>query len=134
MAQPSTIRENRSRITARESQPIARFDGFRISDPLLVGYARCTLPVELIGSKAPTWAALRCRLPSLLRLCGHAELLHQAHDTLASTRGASSVLQSTAIGYVWELMPTARKGVLTLLTKLTTPPSILFLSLTLAQS
>ena len=40
----------------RQVQPTCcRFHGFGRGDPLLVGQARRDLPVEMLGSKAPTW-------------------------------------------------------------------------------
>src|SRR2546421_9319023 len=76
IAQPTTIRENRSTITEKLEPPFCGFDGLAISHPLPVGLLGLKLPVQMMRREASKRIAPGGRLARTLRLCRQAQLLH----------------------------------------------------------
>ena len=47
--QPTTLRENRSRTTARYNQPLVRLDVSNVGHPTFIRLVGNELPIELVG-------------------------------------------------------------------------------------
>src|SRR5579859_2207413 len=90
MAQPTTMREKRSTITARYSQPSPVSTALVSVTHLLVGSSARNSRLRRLGANRARFLALRRRLARTLHLGADPQLLHQPHHALAGALHTTS--------------------------------------------
>jgi hypothetical protein len=90
IAQPTTMRENRSRITARYSQPSAVSTALVSVTHLLLGSAATNSLPRRLGAKRARGSLMPCRLARSLAPGRQAQLLHQPHHAFAGAMHPAS--------------------------------------------